>query len=173
MGGVGTLTPDLSVDTDDRLAGLNVEDLEVESEVDTGLTLGDILADVLSGNVVWTLGNLRGENTGAVAGEESGLRGGEIVVLCGQVRHIQVANITSYNERIFSLDLIKGRLSSLDSRVEGGGGGEQHIQLSREMPLFSAIFRARASRRLMLRASRPRALILAEQWERLFLVCWR
>lgn len=162
-------TPDLSVDTNDRLAGLNVEDLKVESKVYTGLTLSDILTNVLSGNVVWALGDLRGEDTGAVAGKESGLGRGEVVVLSGQVRDVQVRYITSYKR----IKLV------WDTNKEGVvfhialGGVRLHIQLSREIPLFSAASRASCSRRLMLRASRPRALILAEQWERLFLVCWR
>lgn len=92
----GQHTPDFSVDTDDRLAGLDVENLEVKSEVYTGLTLSDILANVLSGNVVWTLGDLRREDTRAVAGEERSLSGAEVIVLCGQVRDVQVRNITSY-----------------------------------------------------------------------------
>ena len=68
----GKPTPDLKVDVGDGVAGLNIVDLEVESKINTGLVLGDILADVLARDVIGTLGDLRAEEAEVGAGEELG-----------------------------------------------------------------------------------------------------
>ena len=49
--GGGKLTPDLHVDVGDGLAGVDVEDLDVQGKVDAGLVLGHILPDVLTSHV--------------------------------------------------------------------------------------------------------------------------
>lgn len=92
-------TPDLGVDAHDRFAGLNVQNLKIQGKVYTSLTLSDVLTDVLSGYIVWALGDLRGEDTGVVAREELGLRRGQVVILGGVVRDIQVTNVTSWDDR--------------------------------------------------------------------------
>lgn len=84
----GKRTPDFSVDTHNRFAGLNVQDLEIKSKGYTGLILGDVLTDILAGDVVRALSDLRGKDTRAVAGEQLGLGGGEVVVFGGQVRDV-------------------------------------------------------------------------------------
>lgn len=48
--------PDLHVHVGDGLAGVDVEDLDVQGEIDAGLGLGHVLADVLSGHVLYWLG---------------------------------------------------------------------------------------------------------------------
>lgn len=66
----GVAVPDLDHRIWDRLAGCNVDDLGVENEVDTFLCLTDVLPDILSSNIVLTLGDFWGEDAGAVAREE-------------------------------------------------------------------------------------------------------
>jgi hypothetical protein len=55
--------------------------LDFEVERDTSLAFGDILADVLTSDVVWTVCDFRCENAGGVGGEDGGVRfAGGIVV---------------------------------------------------------------------------------------------
>lgn len=46
-----TLTPDLHVDVGHGFAGVDVEDLDVQGEIDAGLCLGHILPDVLASHI--------------------------------------------------------------------------------------------------------------------------
>lgn len=65
-------------------------------QVNTGLSVGYILADELSGDVVRAFGDLGAENARAVAGEDGLLGGVESVVLVRQVRGVQSREITDY-----------------------------------------------------------------------------
>lgn len=95
-GELNMLTPDLSVSVCDRLASVDIKNLEFKVQVNTGLSVGDILADELSGDVVRAFGDLGAENTRAVAGEDGLLGGVESVVLARQVRGVQGGEITDY-----------------------------------------------------------------------------
>jgi hypothetical protein len=64
--------PHLEVDVGDGLAGIDVDDLVVEHNVDTLLVLDDVAADVLAGDVVGTLGDLGGEDARVLRAEEGG-----------------------------------------------------------------------------------------------------
>lgn len=75
------LTPDLSVGGRDRLASVDVQDLELKVKVHTGLSVGHVLADVLSRDIVRAFGDLGAEHARAVAGEDGLLGGVESVVL--------------------------------------------------------------------------------------------
>lgn len=88
------LTPDLGVCVRDRLTSVDVQDLELKVKAHAGLSVGHILANVLSGDVVRALSDLGAEHTGGVAGEEGLLGGVESVVLGGQVRGVQSREIT-------------------------------------------------------------------------------
>lgn len=66
-------------------------------QIHAGLSIGDILPDVLSSDVVWAFGNLWAEYARGVAGEEGLLWGLEGVVLGRQVRGIQGRKVTNYN----------------------------------------------------------------------------
>lgn len=90
------LTPDLSVGVGDRLASVDIQNLELEMQVNTALSVGHILADELSGDVVRALGDLGAENARAVAGEDGLLGGVESVVLARMVRGVQGREITDY-----------------------------------------------------------------------------
>jgi hypothetical protein len=77
----GVAIPDIDVDIWDAETGGDVDVLDFEVERDTGLAFGDILANVLAGDVVWTICDFGGENTGGVGGEDGGVRvaGGVVV----------------------------------------------------------------------------------------------
>lgn len=90
------LTPDLSVGVGDRLASVDIENLEFKVQVNAGLSVGNILADELSRDVVGAFGDLGAEDARAVAGEDGLLGGVEIVVLTRQVRGVQGGEITDY-----------------------------------------------------------------------------
>lgn len=75
----GVAVPDIRDQFGDRLARVDVDELQVEVQRDTSLALGDVLADKLPGHVVGTNGRLRHEGTGVV-GREDGLLGrGQVV----------------------------------------------------------------------------------------------
>lgn len=82
------LTPDLSVGVGDRLASVDIENLKLKVQVDTGLSVGHILADELSRDVVRAFGDLGAEDTRAIAGEDGLLGGVESVVLARVVRGV-------------------------------------------------------------------------------------
>lgn len=64
------LTPDLQVESVNGLAGLDVEDLELEVDGNALLDLGDVAADVLASHVVWTDNALGLENARGFASKE-------------------------------------------------------------------------------------------------------
>lgn len=74
-------TPDLKVDVGNGLAGLDIVDLEVEGKIDTGLVLGDVLADILASDVVGAFSNLRAEEAEVGASEDLG--GGSLKSVSG------------------------------------------------------------------------------------------
>jgi hypothetical protein len=77
----GVAIPDIDVDIRDTETSGDVDVLDFEVEGDTGLAFGDILANVLAGNVVWTICDFGGENAGGVGSENGGVRvaGGVVV----------------------------------------------------------------------------------------------
>ena len=77
----GVAIPDIDVDIWNAETGGDVDVLDFEVERDTGLAFGDILANVLAGDVVWTICDFGGENAGGVGGEDGGVRvaGGVVV----------------------------------------------------------------------------------------------
>lgn len=89
----GVAVPDLEVRALNGVAGGDVQDLEVEGESHTDLILGNVLADILSGDVVGTLGNLGREHAGAVAREEGRLGGVQGVVLSRVVSAIEGGDV--------------------------------------------------------------------------------
>lgn len=78
--------PDLDHGICDRIASSHIDDLSVEDELHTFLILNRVLTNVFAIDVVWTLSDLRGENTRAVAGEENGFIGGICVCFARQMR---------------------------------------------------------------------------------------
>lgn len=83
------LTPDLSVGVGNRLAGVDIQDLELQVQVNAGLSVGHILTDVLSRDVVRAFGDLGAEHARGVAGKDGLLGGVEGVVLARVVRGVQ------------------------------------------------------------------------------------
>jgi len=77
----GVAIPDIDVDIWNAETGGDVDVLDFEVERDTDLAFGDILANVLAGDVVWTICDFGGENAGGVGGEDGGVRvaGGVVV----------------------------------------------------------------------------------------------
>lgn len=63
--------PPLEEDFRNRLAGVDVDDLNVDGHRNTLLILGNVLADILAGNVVRALGNFGSKDAGSVVGEEN------------------------------------------------------------------------------------------------------
>ena len=51
----GVAVPQIGVDLGDGLAGVGVDELDVHEQGDTLLVLGNVLADELTGNVLWVL----------------------------------------------------------------------------------------------------------------------
>lgn len=90
------LTPDLGIRPLDGLAGLDVENLELKVQRDTSLVLGHVLADVLAGDVVGSLGDLGAEDTRAVAGEDDVLGGRDGVVRIRKMAAVQGAEIANF-----------------------------------------------------------------------------
>lgn len=113
----GITVPDVDVEATDRLAGVDVDVLDVEVEVDAGLTLFDVRAHKLTEDVVGSSGDFRSEYAGGVGGEDGCGVGVEGVVelACHVVVHgfesLEVGEITA--ELLGVLMKIKYRLSRL------------------------------------------------------------
>lgn len=65
----GIAVPVVYVDIWDRLAGVDIDDLDVDGQRHTLLVLGDVFADILALDVVRTLGNLGYKDARAIAEE--------------------------------------------------------------------------------------------------------
>ena len=62
--------PCLEIDLGDRLTSIDIDDLNVEGERHTRLTIRHVIADKFTGNPVRALSHLRRENAAVVAREE-------------------------------------------------------------------------------------------------------
>lgn len=100
LGNLCELTPDLCEGVRDRFASVDIQNLELEVQIHAGLSIGDILPNELSSDVVWAFGDLRAEHARGVASEEGLLWGFEGVVLGRQVRGVQGGKVTDYSENI-------------------------------------------------------------------------
>jgi hypothetical protein len=68
----GIAVPDLGVGLRNHLAGVHVDDLNVERQRDTGLVLDNILADELACYPVRSLGRLRSQRAAGIACKQGG-----------------------------------------------------------------------------------------------------
>lgn len=68
----GVAVPEVDVDVWNRLAGVDVDDLDVHGHGHTLLSLGNVLTDEFTGDVVGSLSDFWDENAAAVAFEEVG-----------------------------------------------------------------------------------------------------
>lgn len=64
--------PDLEIEVRDGLAGVNIDNLVVEKEVDTLLVLGEVFANVLATDIIGSLGDIGGQNARIIASKEGG-----------------------------------------------------------------------------------------------------
>lgn len=62
--------PHFEIDAWDRVASVDVDDLVVKNDVDALLLFDDIATDILSADVVWALGDLRGQDARVVPRED-------------------------------------------------------------------------------------------------------
>lgn len=82
----GVAAEDLEVGADDGLAGLHIDDLEVVVDGDTLLVVDEVLADVLTGDVVGATLSLGSQNARGVRRKDIGLGGVESKTsVCGVV----------------------------------------------------------------------------------------
>lgn len=94
--------PDLNHSGGDWIASSHVDDLGVDDERNTKLGLGHVVADILSGDVVWALSDLRAQNAGGISSEEDALervgRGGvgSVVVKSKNACESSGLDITSF-----------------------------------------------------------------------------
>lgn len=66
----GVAVPEVEVDVWNRLAGVDINDLDVDGHGHTLLRLGNVLTDEFTRDVVGSLSDFRDEDTAAVAFEE-------------------------------------------------------------------------------------------------------
>ena len=66
----GIAVPEVGIDLRDGLAGVDIDQLDVEVQGHTGLVLDEVLADELTGDVVRALGDLGLHDAGAAVPEE-------------------------------------------------------------------------------------------------------